>query len=173
MKALCCLVLLPWLLANLGLEQPVGPRRFTVIPNIQDADPSIRSPMRVRIPTRLKVVHTNDTLAIRIDTNSLKVVQTTAGARMILGVRYVLFVHPEGKERGHRDSVGLLCDPDLDFNFGSTTHLVQVHEQLGGNVVVEMDLELFETDVPVQHMWSPTSEKFKVLRKGTLKELIR
>lgn len=171
MKAIAALMLLAWVAASLALDQPFGPREFTLVPNIKDADPFTRTPVMVQLPTRLKVVRTNDFLAITTDANSLKGLQVTVGARMVLGVRYLLFVHAEGEARGNRNTEGLSVGPE--FQLGSMTSFVGVPEQPGRKTVVEMDLMLFETDVPAQHMWSPYSDKFKVLWKRTLREVIK
>jgi hypothetical protein len=37
---------------------------------------------------------------------------------------------------------------------------------------VEMELEVFETDIPPQHDWSPQSKNYKVLWKRTLKRTV-
>jgi hypothetical protein len=38
--------------------------------------------------------------------------------------------------------------------------------------IVEMDLTVFETDIPGQHMWDPHSKNYKVLWQRTLKQIV-
>ena len=88
---------------------------------------------------------------------------------MVIGVQHELFVYSEGDARPPGGSgYGL---SGLDFNLG-TSILNMKHEGIpmpGKNYVVEMDLALFETDIPPQHMWSPYSKNYKILWKRTLR----
>ena len=145
---------------------------FPVIPPIRDADPSIRSQVIVWVPTKLTVERTTDTLSITVDRSSLESTNVMVGSKMVTGVRNELFVYSEGDARPSRaDGYGL---GGLDFNLGTSIR----NTKQGGipvpgkKYVVEMDLAIFETDIPSQHMWSPYSKNYGILWKRTLRQTV-
>lgn len=92
---------------------------------------------------------------------------------MVTGVQSKLFVYRVGESRpAERFRLGL--SGGLDFNLGTDF----VNAKLGGipvpgeKYVIEMDLAVFETDVPCQHMWSPESGKYKILWTRTLRQIV-
>src|SRR5215469_14106215 len=65
------------------------PPRFMLalplVPPIADADPAIRHPVSIRVPTRLKILRTTDTISAETDTNSLESEMITVGTNMATG----------------------------------------------------------------------------------------
>lgn len=62
-----------------------------------------------------------------------------------------------------------------DNGYIGTTHLnrsIDKIPQPGEMYVVEIDFEIFEIDIPTQHMWSPESGRYKVLWARTLKRTV-
>jgi hypothetical protein len=156
---------------------PIKPPRtnffgFQLLPPIADANPSIRHSISVRVPTRLKVERTADTLSVTINTNSFESANLTVGTNMVTGVQSKIYVYPEGEPRPANGGFGL---GGTDFNLGTIfRHTKQDGIPLPGKkYVVELDLILFETDIPPQHMWSPQGSKsYKVLWRRTLKQTV-
>src|SRR5476649_2186615 len=62
---------------------------FPYFPPITNADPTILHQISVRVPTRLKVERTTDTLSVTIDadTNSFESTNLMIGTNMVVGVR--------------------------------------------------------------------------------------
>ena len=147
-------------------------RGFPILPPIRNADPSIRLPLLVHVPTRLKIERTTDMLSVEIDRTSLEATNLMVGTNMVTGVQSGLYVFPEGQPRPAHGGYGL---GGVDFNLGkSFWHTKQEGIPLQGKkYVVELDLTVFETDVPPQHMWSPQGSKhYRVLWQRTLKETV-
>jgi hypothetical protein len=142
---------------------------FPVLPPIADADPSVRHEVTVGVPTGLKVERTADTLSITVDRDSLETTRIMVGTNMVIGVRSELFVYSEGETR---PTQGRSYGRGGDFNLG--TSILHTKEgdipMPGTNYVIEMDLAIFETDIPPQHRWSPQSKNYRILWERTLKE---
>ena len=145
---------------------------FPLRPPIANADASIRYPVSVRVPTRLKILRTADTLAVETDTNSFESVIITVGTNMVTGVQSELFVYMEGEAKPANGGWGLASG--LFFNLGvSYWHSHPDGIPLPGKkYIVETELTAFETDVPAQHMWDPQGGKYRALWRGTLKQTV-
>jgi len=147
-------------------------RGFEILPPITNANPSIRVPLLIHVPTKLKVKRVSDTLSVEIDKSSLEASNLMVGTNMVTGVQSKEYVFPEGEPRPANGRYGL---GGTDFNLGkSFWHTKQEGIPLPGkNYVVEVDLTVFETDVPPQHTWQPQGSKnYKVLWQRTLKQTV-
>ena len=142
-----------------------------------NASPSIRVPLLVHVPTKLKIERTTDMLSVGIDNrNSLETTNLMVGTNMVTGIKSQLYVYPVGEarpvpanDRGYGGLAG-----GLDFNLGTTF----LHPKPDGiplpgiKYVVEVDLTAFETDIPGGHFWQPYSKNYKVLWRRTLKQIV-
>src|SRR5258706_9476757 len=150
-----------------------GVPEFPILPPIEDAEPSKRQVVLVRVPTKLHIERTTETLAVEVDRSSLERTNLLIGAKMVTGVQSELYVYPEGNSRPSQ-SICLGLNGGVDFNLG-TDYLNVKREGIpatGKKCVVEMDLEIFETDIPPQHEWSPFGGKYQVLWRRTLKQTV-
>lgn len=131
---------------------------------ITDANPQIREDISINIPTRLKVNRTTDAISVSVESDSLKPQTIKIGSKMITGVEGRVLIYPKGSKRPSPDGLagsflgGFIgwtqnfpAKPSIDYN-------------------VEFDFEIFETNIPPQHLWSPQSGKYKVVFTGTLKQ---
>jgi len=147
---------------------------FQIIPPITNANPSIRLPLLVHVPTKLKIERASDTLSVEIDKSSLEATNLMVGTNMMTGVENKIYVYREGESRPAIGGYGL---GGIDFNLGTsiwhiTADRVPINPMSKQKYVVEMDLTVFETDIPPQHMWSPPSKNYKVLWQRTLKQIV-
>ncbi len=147
---------------------------FPLLPPIADANPSIPLPLRVQVPARLKVERRIDMLSVEIDNqSSFEATNLMVGTNMVTGVRSELYIYPAGELRPSKwlnSGLG-----GTDFNLGTSFfHTSQDGFPLPGKkYVVELDLIVFETDIPPQHEWRPQGSKnFKVLWQRTLKQTV-
>jgi hypothetical protein len=145
---------------------------FPILPPITNANPSIRCPISIRVPTKLKIERTSDTLSETIDTNSFESTNLMVGTNMVTGVESKIYAYPEGESRPVNGGLGL--SSGLDFNLGVRYwHTKQDGIPLPGKkYVVEIDLAAFETDIPPQHDWEPYGKNYKVLWQRTLKQTV-
>jgi len=145
-------------------------------PPTADADPSIRHDVVVAVPTRLSVERTPDRISVGFDLTSAESVKITLGDRMTMGVKYELRVWGEGEARPAQANGGVgMAGPVTSSNLGFLKNGKAVLNTAQGGIpapgksyIVEEDLTIFETDIPAQHMWSPTSNKYRVLWEGKL-----
>jgi hypothetical protein len=145
---------------------------FQILPPITNANPSIRVPLLVHVPTKLKIERASDTLSMEIDKSSLEATNLMVGTNMVTGVESKIYVYREGEPRPANGGYGL---GGTDFNLGTMIwHTNQEGIPLPGKkYVVEVELTVFETDIPPQHMWSPQGSKyFKILWRRTLKQTV-
>jgi hypothetical protein len=142
---------------------------FSRLSPIPDVDPSVRTQWFVKVPTKLLLARTTNTLSVAIDRSSFEPTNIMVGEKMVTGVRSEVFVYPEGSAKpSQAGSFGLTSA--LDFNLG--TSYLNAKEGIpvpGKKYLVELDLSIFETDIPSQHMWSPQSKNYRVLWKRTLR----
>jgi len=146
-------------------------RGFPIPPPITNANPSIRVPLLVHVPTKLKVERTTDMLSVEVDRTSIEATNLMVGTNMVTGVHSKLYVYPEGESRPANGRYGW----GTSFNLG--TSLLHTRPDgiplPGKKYVVEVDLTVFETDLPPQHMWQPQGSKnYKALRQRTLKQTV-
>ena len=96
------------------------------------------------------------------------------GHNMVLGTTTKLFIYPEGTKRPDA--------PRWERLSGGTPRKVSDHTSFiqaepfgylkrGQPYVVELEVTIFETDIPPQHLWGPQGAKYKVLWETTLRQI--
>jgi hypothetical protein len=167
----------PWKLLGGGADQGVSHVAFAgfpVLPPVPNADPSIRRPKEFRLPTRLLVKRTDDQMAVGVDPASLKLVKVEVGANMITGLTHELLVY-RGDQLVVSGYAGLQGTGTTYSSIGTVIIQRRIDKvpQPGEKYTVRIRLSLFETDIPVQHMWSPERGKYKVLWTRTLQQEVK
>ena len=154
--ALACVVALA------GCRSTPEPPPFEVEPPIEGADPAVRHHETVLVPAALRVERTPDGVAYGIDAARLEETTLDVGERMVVGHAILWYLtHGEGEE----EFLGF----ELGSNgFGATSYL-PVHVDDYADAGVEARIEVFETDIPPQHMWNPTGGRYRALWTRTLR----
>lgn len=146
---------------------------FPYRPPIADADPSIRYPVSIRVPTRLKVLRTADSISMDTDPNSVETETITVGTNMATGSQSDIYIYPSGQPPKDKSATGGMGGGTMVAPVSYTWHTAQDGIPVPGKKYdVEVDLKIFETDIPPQHMWEPQSKKYKILWQRTLKETV-
>jgi hypothetical protein len=166
----------PWKLLGGGADQGVSHVAiggFPVLPPVQDADPSIRREKGFRLPTRLLVRRTDNRISVGVDPDSLQPVNLKVGAKMVTGFHHELSVYRKGKLvlSGY---AGLQGGGPTCSSLGTLflQRSIDKIPQPGEKYTVKVQLSVFETDIPAQHMWSPESGKYRVLWTRTLQQKV-
>jgi hypothetical protein len=123
----------------------------------------------IQVPTKLAIKRTADTLTVAIDPSARESIPLVLDPKLVVGVKSSLRVHPVGSPATGDGEIGLASG--LDFNIGERIfHRAQDGLPVAGtHYVVELDIAVFETDVPPGHMWAPQdSPRYKVRWKRTL-----
>ena len=158
--------------------QDSKPFRPPSYPPAADADPSVRHEVVVPVPTRLSVERTSDRLSVGFDPASPRNVTITVGKKMTIGVKYEMRVFTQGDARPI-DAAGVgyssIPEPVVPSDLGFLNGKAFLNKAQGGipapgkRYIIEEDVSIFETDVPAQHLWSPESNRYRVLWAETLK----
>lgn len=124
----------------------------------------------VRVPAALTLARALDTLTIAVDPGSLAATEVTADPGMVVGVETDVVVFAQGGARPAEGRHGL--SSGTDFDVGTDTWST-AHDGIpvpGVKYVAEMQLVLFETDVPAGHLWDPHAGKYRALWTRTLRQ---
>jgi len=170
-----CLLLL-FALAGFGCEYDgsrwaSGRSQVGAIPRIADADPATRHSVTVRVPTRLQVERTAESLSVGF--GGLQATNLTVGAKMSTGIECVGHIYRDGRLLpldGFSLRAGLDFEP-YAYIFTRNRNEVPIP---GEEYLLEFRCTLFETDVPAQQFWSRgTGRHYRILWSQTFKERIR
>ena len=153
-------------LAPILLASCHSPRTFASL----GADASGLVQLSLRVPAALMIERGIDTLSVAVDPATLGLTQVAADAGMVLGVETQTRVFPKGRmqEALERHAVGR----GADLAAGATTWIAKKDgiPEPGTEYVVEMQIVLFETDVPASNTWDPHAGNFKSLWTRTLRQ---
>ena len=143
-------------------------RQIRPTPVTADASNSVELP--VHVPAALAVARAIDTLSVAVDPAALGSTQVTAHAGMLIGIETDVSVFPQGRAQSVLERRATV--PGADFTvctdaFDTKRDGVPVP---GTKYVVEMQLTLFETDVPSTRKWDPHAGAFKTLWTRTLRQ---
>jgi hypothetical protein len=87
---------------------------------------------------------------------------STVGHRMITGYKWQMSYHA-GARRVSLGGQALRSGGPLVGEGTSIFYGVQDSVRAAGGTIIAVDLTLFETDVPVQHMWRPEKGRYREL----------
>jgi hypothetical protein len=139
--------------------------------NMRNANAAIRS---VRVPQAIKIMHTPVVVAVSVDHDSLALAELNVDRKLTTGVMWKLYVHPANVPRPSQPQrTGM--SSWTDFNLGSAILNSEEHDFpiRGQPFIIEMDLAIFETPVPPQHMWNVVmGANYRVLWRRVIKQPI-
>ena len=148
-----------------------------VLPPMADANPAIRHPIALAVPLRLLIHRTADIFGVVVDTNSFISTNLTVGTNMAFGTQYEWFIYPAGTTRPAHGEMGLTGSfsfPISPMQWSAASDYLSPAGKKYKTYRVELALTAFETDIPVQHMWSPAAgSRYQVLWQQTLKQTIK
>jgi hypothetical protein len=150
--------------------QPSGFKGFPILPPIPTADPSIRTDREFRLPGGLLVKRTDEQMSLSFD--DVRPVKLKVGKDMVTGLKQALRVYREGKpvvSGYHSLESGPAGNPNLGVILNKKSDKIPQRRE---KYTVEVDITLFETDIPPQHLWSPDSGKYRVLWTKTIKQKV-
>ncbi|MDP9150353.1 MAG: hypothetical protein M3O36_10490 [Myxococcota bacterium] len=124
----------------------------------------------VRVPGALMVARALDTLTVAIDPSSLAVAQVPSEDGSFLGVEADVVVFERGEAHPVAERHTLLPGPAFDvgtYAWNTSPDGVPLRDK---KYVVEMNLILFETDVPPGRDWAPHAGKCRTLWSQTVRQ---
>ncbi|SNS35005.1 hypothetical protein SAMN05421770_101612 [Granulicella rosea] len=130
---------------------------------VADANPSVRHPETVRVPTRLRIVKRGGPVAYEIDPASFETVQITIGEKMITGVSVEVRFSAPGYSSPSQPWLTSTGEQSSGIQFDNLSISIEP-AKLPAHTNFELDLTIFETDIPPQHMWRPAaSTRYKIV----------
>jgi hypothetical protein len=124
----------------------------------------------VRVPAGLSLERALDTLTVAVDPGSLAATQVAVDPGMVLGVESDVVVFPRGGERPARGRHGLSSGTSFDLGDDTWQSARDGLPVPGVKYVAEVELVLFETDVPAGHLWDPRAGRYRALWTRTLRQ---
>ena|SRR6266446_5243001 len=148
--------------------------QFPQPPPIADANPALRAEQEVRVPTTFKVFRTAKVMVFYKDCEPLKPTKLLVGSKMVLGMSTKLYIYPVGGVRSAKPTQESLGGLPRKGTRSRSLFYPKADGPLvpGKPCIVELDVVIFETDIPPQHMWGPESGKYKVLWRTTLQQKV-
>ncbi|HLZ53091.1 MAG TPA: hypothetical protein VKS19_01300 [Verrucomicrobiae bacterium] len=138
---------------------------FPVLPPIANADPSVRHEVMVTVPTRFFIERTSSTVSFWVDSRSFVRTNISVGTNMLVCFQDELMTR-DGD--AWTNISGTQLNGGLGRDFGEATLDTAAHLMPTNNSDFKMTVQIFETDIPPQHLWDPYSEKFRILWTGDL-----
>jgi len=126
--------------------------------------------LTVRVPAALTLARALHTLTIEVDPASLAATQVAVDPGMFLGVEREVTVFAQGQVRPAPSRFGFSWGTDFDLGTDTWTTAQDRIPEPGVKYVAEMQLVLFETDVPPGDLHDPHAGKYKVLWTRTLQQ---
>lgn len=142
-------------------------RGFPAIPPIANVDPSTREERDFLVPTRVRIVRTENRLEVDADPDSLESITLDVGTNMVVGFRTEQLIYEDGQLVS---SGGYGLGGDWYFGTSGYNTRARGFPQPGKSYEVELRIHIFETDIPPQHLWMPESPKYKVLWTRTIRQ---
>ena len=138
-----------------------------VIGPIDDADPTVRESRSIELPTRLVVTREDKRLSYTVAPDSLETVRISVGRKMVTGLIYELTIRHDDGSVAVSGRRGMTTSANIGEGFiNRSQDGIPVD---GESYVVELRFDVFETDIPAQHMWNPRRGKFRVVMTRKLK----
>jgi hypothetical protein len=135
-----------------------------------EADPSGPHDLVVRVPAALRIARAIDALSVAIDPASLASTQVTTDVGMVMGVEREVFVFPEGQALPALGRRGLIQGADFAASTDTWNTKLDGIPVPGTQYAVQMQLVLFQTDVPRTNGWNPHAGNYKVLWSRTIRQ---
>jgi len=139
-------------------------------PRAAAVDANAPRSVEVRVPGALSVARGIDTLAVSIDPVSFASTVVTVDPGTTLGVETYVFVFTDRQSRPTQGRHGLASGADFALGTYRWNTRQDGLPPSDAKYVAEMDLVLFETDVPPTHLWDPHAGAFKPLWTRTLRQ---
>jgi hypothetical protein len=147
-------------------ELPLIPDEATTVvgipnwPPIADADPAVRTDRVFNLPTALAADYKLKYILLR--PAKLQPVKLQVGSKMVFGYKATHRIHWGDEYYAERSSMG------SSVNFGGELEQIYPAALPPTNaprraVVIKTTIQVFETDIPSQHMWMPKRGKYRVL----------
>jgi len=125
----------------------------------------------VQVPAGIRIARSLDSLAVSFDPAARAPIAVVVDPGMVLGFETEERVFPTGGRRPKEASrLGLASGADA---YGGTSIYSTSQGGIpapGTRYEVEIEVVLFETDVPPGHMWQPRAGRYKELWRRTLRQ---
>ncbi len=163
-------VLLALLLCSPALATDPIPPDPTPTPKVR---PRGQNTISFKIPTKLKLGESNRQATYALADKPLQTITLKVDSTFFSGAEYRVFIYPEGEPRPQAELISGIC-PDVQALSGWTGFRSGKNygRYPGQKTVIEVEIIIFQTDVPPSTVWEPYGKKYKVLWTGSVKETV-
>jgi hypothetical protein len=146
-------------------EEPKQVQMFEELEAIEDADPERRHLDVLWMPSGLLIESGENDVVVSFDSASVNEVRISVGHKMVVGCEWDLYYF-DGTDRVRlMRNAGLSVESLFDHDRMLIRGLEAITEARGSLQIVA-ELTVFETDIPIQHMWDPKRGHYRVLWRG-------
>lgn len=138
---------------------------FESMKAIQDADPELRHLEVLRMPSELLLESSDSATLVGFDSTSVHKIKISVGHKMVVGCEWILYYFDGTEPIEIRRNLG----GSLETLLGSGRMVVQGLNAIAeseGSLQLVAELTVFETDIPVQHLWDPKKGRYRPLWRG-------
>ncbi len=138
---------------------------FEALEAIEDADPERRHTEVLWMPSRLLLESSDIGTLVGFDSTSVHKIKISVGHKMVVGCEWVLCYFDGTEQIELRRNLG----GSLGTLFGSGRMAIQGLNSIAeskGSLQLIAELTVFETDIPIQHMWDPKRGRYRALWRG-------
>ena len=126
--------------------------------------------LSIRVPAALSVARAIDALSVALDPASLGRMQVTVDRGRVVGVETDTFVFAQGQPRPVARRHRIARGADFDAVASTWSTKPDGIPAPGTKYVVEMQVVLFQTDVPPVQDWDPHTGNYNALWTRTLRQ---
>ena len=161
-------------LCHSAFAPPVAPGGFSVpapVP-IPDANPAVREDREILVPTEIDARRNYTGMYVGDGAATAETIKVKVGHKMEVGMITNLYIFPEGGVRPRQPSRGTLGPTMMSKHSSGTSFFAAKPDGFlasGKPFVAEMDIILFETDMPGPALEMLDSKKYKVIWEKTLR----
>ncbi len=136
-------------------------------------NPKIKETRTFHVPTELKLGQFNGKPTYGLAPKPLDTLKLKVGQGLYTGAEYRVYLYPEGAPRPDHEDSGGTCDVEALADWTGYCSGKTYGPVAGVKYVLEVEILVFQTEVPPKSQWEPYGEWYKVLWTGSVKGTVQ
>lgn len=126
-----------------------------------------------KIPTKIKLGTSNRQVTYGLADLPRQTVTLKVDSTFFTGAEYRVFIYPDGEPRPQAELISGICYDVQALSSWTGFRSGKFYGRYPGQkTVIEVEITIFQTDVPPSTVWEPYGKKYKVLWTGSVKETV-
>lgn len=165
-----CLALTLLCCSALALATDPIPPDPTPTPKVR---PRGQNTLSFKIPTKVKLGKFRSQVTYALADEPRQTITLKVDSTFFTGAEYRVFIYPAGEPRPQTELLDGICPEVQGLSTWTGFRSGKFYGQYPGQkTTIEVEITLFQTDVPPTTAWEPYGKKFKVLWTGWVKETV-